>query len=163
MNQDLKKIYDKSVNSIRVMVINSEGYNPKIHQSYMRIGSSRTGYTDNVGYGGICVMVDPGTGEMYNPETIVDHKFYPCPEHPDTGTPIAGVIPHWDLVREKVLQICRSLPELEYLGFDIAITDDAFEVIEINIHQYLHKVYTLDREVMEFFEMKKEFKSKMKY
>ena len=141
MNQDLKKIYDKSVNSIRVMVINSEGYNPKIHQSYMRIGSSRTGYTDNVGYGGICVMVDPGTGEMYNPETIVDHKFYPCPEHPDTGTPIAGVIPHWDLVREKVLQICRSLPELEYLGFDIAITDDAFEVIEINIHQDLQKLW----------------------
>lgn len=154
MHSELKAIYPKSVNSIRVMVINEEGYNPKIMQSYMRIGSSRTGFTDNVGYGGICVMVDPETGEMYNPETITDHKFNPCPNHPDTGTAISGKIPHWDLVRQRVLDICRYMCELEYLGFDIAITEDGFQVIEINIHQDLHKVATHSDEIRAFFRRK---------
>lgn len=154
MNNELKKIYPKSVNSIRVMVINENGYEPKIMQSYMRIGSSRTGYTDNVGYGGICVMIDTETGEMYNPETIVEHKFYPCPKHPDTGTMIEGKIPYWEEICEGIKRICRYLSELEYLGFDIAVTNDGFQVIEINIHQDLHKVATLDKEVIEFYERK---------
>lgn len=154
MNDELKKIYPKSVNSIRIMVINETGYEPKIMQSYMRIGSSRTGYTDNVGYGGICVMINTKTGEMYNPETIVDHKFYPCPKHPDTGTLIEGKIPYWDEICEKIKEICRYLSELEYLGFDIAVTNDGFQVIEINIHQDLHKVATLDGEVIDFYKRK---------
>ena len=158
MHKDLKKIYDKSVNTVRMMVVNGHGYDPRILQTYMRIGSSKTGYTDNVGYGGICVFVDKETGQLYQPETIKDHVFYDCPVHPDTGTPIAGYLPHWDLVRSKVLEICRYLCELEYLGFDIAITDEGFQILEINIHQDLHKVATFDEDIMEFFKRKIECK-----
>lgn len=158
MHDEIKKIYAKSVNSIRVMVINSNGYDPRIMQSYMRIGSSRTGYTDNVGYGGICVMVNKDTGEMYQPETITNHVFSPCPTHPDTGTPIAGVIPNWELICTKIKEICRYLAELEYLGFDIAVTNDGFRVIEINIHQDLHKVPTFDDDIKAFFKQKIRYK-----
>lgn len=160
MHSALQAIYPKSVNTVRIMVINPHGYDPKIMQTYMRIGSSATGFTDNVGYGGICVMVNSETGELYDPETIKDHKFYPCPNHPDTGAPIAGVLPHWALVREKVLEICRYLGELEYLGFDIAITEDGFQVIEINIHQDLHKVATHSDEIKAFFAEKIDIKKK---
>ncbi len=158
MHDEIKKIYPKSVNSIRVMVINSNGYDPRIMQSYMRIGSSRTGYTDNVGYGGICVMVNKDTGEMYQPETITNHVFSPCPTHPDTGTPIAGVVPNWELICTKIKEICRYLAELEYLGFDIAVTNDGFRVIEINIHQDLHKVPTFDDDIKAFFKQKIRYK-----
>lgn len=151
MNAQLKKIYDKSVNSVRMMVINRNGYDPKIMQAYMRIGSSSTGYTDNVGYGGICVMVDVESGEMYNPERIVNHIFEACPEHPDTGVKIEGKIPNWETVCENVLAMCRYVPEIEYLGFDVAITDEAFQIIEINIHQDLHKVATHSEEIKSFF------------
>ena len=151
MHPMLKAIYPKSVNTVRVMVINSHGYDPKIMQTYMRIGSSTTGFTDNVGYGGICVMVDSETGELHDPETIAEHRFHPCPVHPDTGTPIAGFLPNWQEIREKVLDICRYLGELEYLGFDIAITEEGFQVIEINIHQDLHKVATHSQEIKDFF------------
>ncbi len=151
MHHQLKEIYAKSVNTIRIMVVNAHGYDPRIMQTYMRIGSSRTGFTDNVGYGGICVMVDKETGELYQPETIKDHVFYPCPNHPDTGTPIAGFLPHWDMVRQGVLDICRYLCELEYLGFDVAITEEGFTILEINIHQDLHKVATFTDEMNEFF------------
>lgn len=152
MHPELKKIYPKSVNSIRIMVINRHGYDPKIMQTYMRIGSSKTGYTDNVGYGGICAMIDMETGMLYDPESLRDHMYYPCPKHPDTGTEIAGItIPHWPLIRQKVVEICQLMPELEYLGFDVAVTEDSFNVMEINIHQDLHKVALHSDEIRAFY------------
>ena len=154
MNDELKKIYAKSVNTVRIMVINNHGFDPKIMQTYMRIGSEKTGYTDNVGYGGVCAMIDTETGELYQPEQLVDHRYIPCPVHPDTGTPIAGKIPNWELVKKKVPEICRYLCELEYLGFDVAITNDGFQILEINIHQDLHKVANFTDEINEFFRRK---------
>lgn len=161
MHPDLKKIYPKSVNSIRIMVINRHGYDPKIMQTYMRIGSSKTGFTDNVGYGGICAMINMETGVMYDPESLRDHVYYPCPKHPDTGTEIAGIqIPHWNLIRQKVVEICQLFPELEYLGFDIAVTEDSFNVMEINIHQDLHKVALHSDEIREFYRDKIRYKER---
>ena len=158
MHSALKKIYAKSVNTVRMMVINEHGYDPKIMQTYMRIGSEKTGFTDNVGYGGICVFINKETGELYKPETIKDHVFYDCPVHPDTGTPIAGFLPNWELVCTKVLEMSRYLSELEYLGFDIAITEEGFQILEINIHQDLHKVADFDPEVKAFFRRKLKLK-----
>ena len=159
LHHELKEIYPNSVSSIRVMVINRHGYDPKIMQTYIRIGSSKTGFTDNVGYGGICAMIDTDTGVIYNPETIVDHVFYPCPTHPDTGTEIGGrQIPCWEEAKKLVLDISRSMPELEYLGYDVAITETGPQIIEINIHQDLHKCNLFSEEIMDFFNDKIEQK-----
>ena len=154
MHDELKKIYPKSVNTVRIMVINAHGHDPQIMQTYMRIGSEKSGFTDNVGYGGVCVMVDTETGELYNPEQLKDHVYVACPKHPDTGIPISGVLPNWDYVKENILTICRYLCELEYLGFDVAITNDGFQILEINIHQDLHKVASFSPEIMDFFHRK---------
>ncbi len=150
----LYKIYYKSVNTVRVMVFNEHGYDPKIMQTYMRIGSSKSGYTDNVAYGGVCVMINRETGEMYNPEQLIDHKYISCEKHPDTGSEIKGIVPNWEYMCDNLLKVCRSLPELEYLGFDIAITDTGFQIIEINIHQDLHKVGSFDAEIKDYFSRK---------
>lgn len=103
-------------------------------------------------------MVDVESGEMYNPERIVNHIFEACPEHPDTGVKIEGKIPNWETVCENVLAMCRYVPEIEYLGFDVAITDEAFQIIEINIHQDLHKVATHSEEIKSFFRDKIKYK-----
>lgn len=162
MHPELKKIYPKSVNSVRMMLINRHGYDPKIMQTYIRIGSSATGYTDNVGYGGIAAMVDKKTGRLYAPETLKDHVYSPCPTHPDTGVAIEGVVvPYWDLICQKVLEICRLMPELEYLGFDIAVTEDGFNVMEINIHQDLHKVANHSDEIRAYYKEQIEYKRRL--
>ncbi len=162
MHSELKKIYPTSVNSIRVMAINRHGYDPAILQTYMRIGSSKTGYTDNVGYGGICAMIDIPSGTLYDPESLRDHVYYPCPQHPDTGTEIAGItIPHWPVICEKVAQICQLFPELEYLGFDVAVTEDSFQIMEINVHQDLHKVARHAEEVREFYRERIRYKKRL--
>ena len=99
-------------------------------------------------------MVDTETGELYDPQTIKEHIYYPCPNHPDTGTPIAGLLPNWDLICREVLNIAKYLCQLEYLGFDVAITPDGFCVLEINVHQDLHKVNLFSDEIKEFFDRK---------
>ncbi|HBH94757.1 MAG TPA: hypothetical protein DDX91_03340, partial [Ruminococcaceae bacterium] len=160
MHDELRRFYPKSVNTIRVMVINSSGYEPKIMQTYMRIGSEKTGFTDNVGYGGICVSIDKETGELYNPQTLKNHVYYECPVHPDTNEPISGIVPCWQEMREAVLEIAGYLKELEYLGFDVAITNEGIKVLEINIHQDLHKVAEYTDEINEFFDRVKKRKMK---
>lgn len=154
MHEMLRNIYSNSVNTIRVMVVNKHGYDPKIFQTYMRIGSSKTGFTDNVGYGGICAKIDKDTGEIYKPQTISKHVFYDCPVHPDSNTDISGYLPNWNMLREAILSIARYLGELEYLGFDVVLTETGICVLEINIHQDLHQVADFTEEMNTFFKEK---------
>ena len=154
MHKYIKEIYPGSVNTIRIMVVNKHGYDPKIMQTYMRIGSSTTGFTDNVGYGGICAKIDKETGEIYKPQTISKHVFYDCPVHPDTKTKISGYLPNWENLKQVILSISAYLGELEYLGFDVVLTEDSVSVLEINIHQDLHQVADFTDEIKEFFKTK---------
>ena len=75
------------------------------------------------------------------------------------GVEIEGVVPNWELMKKGVIDICRFMPELEYLGFDIAITDDGFKIIEINIHQDLHKVAEHSEEFKSFYRDKLRLKA----
>ena len=54
-------------------------------------------------------------------------------------------------MKKGVIDICRFMPELEYLSFNIAIPDDGFKIIEINIHQDLHKVAEHSEEFKSFY------------
>ena len=154
MHPQLKRIYPMSVNTIRVMVVNRHGDDPEIMQTYFRIGSSSTGFTDNVAYGGVCAMVDAETGRIYSPETLKDHYYHDCPVHPDTGVEIGGIVPNWGLIKTTICSMCRYLAELEYLGFDVAVTEKGFQILEINIHQDLHKVHSFSPELNRFFQDK---------
>lgn len=159
MHRDLKRIYDKVACTIRVMTIRN-GTLPVIKSAYFRIGTSFTGNTDNLGSGGIAVPVDVETGHFGNAELLVNHEFKPCPVHPDTGAAIEGRLPNWEEVKAKIEEICEYLAPLEYLGFDIVITDDGLRILEINTHQDLHKYPTYPQEVKDYFRRKLILKGK---
>lgn len=161
MHKELKKIYDKSVNTIRVMVLNQTCDNPIISQTYMRVGTTKTGVTDNVAFGGIAVHVNPYTGYYDKAELLKNHKYVEIEEHPDTGTVLKGYLPNWELVKRGVIEVSKMMPQLEYLGYDIAITDDGFKILEINIHQDIHKAHEYSTEVNEFFKRKIAYKKKI--
>lgn len=159
MHPGLRDIYPHSLNTIRVAVTNREATNPKIMQAYMRIGSSSSGFTDNVGYGGICAHIRLEDGYCHSPETLRDHQYLSCPVHPDTGAVIERYIPNWGEVCEGVETICSFMPQLEYLGFDIAVTEKGFKILEINIHQDLHKVAEHSPDFKEFYRAKLKLKA----
>src|SRR5690606_8861665 len=98
----------------------------------LRIGSSASGYVDNTAAGGMLAEIDAETGRFGNAQTLARGRVVPQPRHPDTDVLIEGVIPHWEFVKKRVLAMAASFSQLEYLGFDVAITEDGFELPEIN-------------------------------
>ena len=132
MHDDLKKIYDGSVNTLRIIVFKKDGKTPVIGNAYMRLGSSKTGAVDNMGAGGMFVQVDIDTGRFHSAKMITDNTILPVTHHPDTGALIEGYLPNWDKVQQGVYDLCYDMPQLEYLGFDVAITQDGIKLPEIN-------------------------------
>lgn len=161
MHRDLKKIYPGSVNTIRIMVINKTCFEPKIVQTYMRIGSSKTGVTDNIAYGGLAAYVDKDSGYYDRAALLSDHRYISMDHHPDTGTFLEGHLPNWETVKKGVYDISMMIPQLEYLGFDIAITEDGFKILEINIHQDIHKAHEFTEEINRFFSEKIQYKKEL--
>lgn len=160
MHPQLREIYPESVNTIRVMVINEDGNSPCITDAYMRIGSSRTGVTDNVGFGGVFAKIDVKQGIYYCGEQTFNHVIKDCPNHPDTGVLIEGYLPNWDTVTKGIQDICLAMPQLEYMGFDIAITEEGFMVLEVNVHQDLHRYPLYQDYIKDFFFRKLENKKR---
>ena len=91
------------------------------------------------------------TGRFGSAELLAEHEFRPCPTHPDTGVPVEGTLPHWEEMKAEIEKICAYLSPLEYLGFDIVITEDGFRILEINTHQDLHKYPYYPQEVKDYF------------
>lgn len=104
------------------MVLNPTGCDPYIANAYMRIGTGSTKLTDNLGYGGVSAKVDVDTGRFYDGTQLKNHVITSCPNHPDTGMLIEGQLPEWDKVKQTLTDICNYFGQLEYLGFDVAIS-----------------------------------------
>ena len=160
MHDDLRHIYPGSVNTIRVMVLNPTGSEPYIANAYMRIGTGSTKMTDNIGYGGVFAKVDLETGRYYGAEQLKNHVIVPCPNHPDTGVFIEGYLPEWDKVKEYLIDICSYFGQLEYLGFDVAISNEGIRILEINKYQDLHRCAFYGDVVQDFFRAKVDAKKK---
>ena len=158
MHSELRKIYSSVACTVRIMVINRRGFDPVIENAYFRIGTKSTGFTDNIGSGGVFAYVDEKTGRFHDAEIIKEHIITPCPTHPDTGVRIEGMLPHWSDVTRIIPEICRYIRPLEYLGFDVVITDSGFKVLEINTHQDLHRYPTYNSNVHAYFMHKLELK-----
>ena len=132
MHPEIKRIYDGAVNTIRMIVFKKDGKTPVIGNAYMRFGSKKTGAVDNMGAGGMFAKIDIETGRFYDSKIITNNSIEPCLYHPDTGVKIDGYLPNWEKVKADVLAVASSIPQLEYFGFDLAITEDGIKFPEIN-------------------------------
>lgn len=157
-----KAIYDGAVNTIRMIVFKKDGITPQIGNAYMRFGSKQTGAVDNMGAGGMFVQVDVDTGRYYNAKIITHNSIQDCPYHPDTGVLMEGIIPHWEQVKSTVLAVAASIHQLEYFGFDIAVTEDGIKFPEINRFPDYPKIEQLSPVTMDYLLHKLEQK-KHKY
>lgn len=143
----MEKLNPHSVNTIRLTVVNEHGNDPMIPFAFLRVGTRKSGATDNVGAGGMVCRIDVKTGRFYDGEVLHDHVFSKAPVHPDSNEKMEGVIPNWDAVLNGVLDVCRYLPQLEWLGFDIAITPESFSIVEINTMQDMQKAHEYPEEI----------------
>lgn len=87
-------------------------------------------------------------------------KYY---KHPDTGEEVCGPVPHWSEICDKLLEMHRYLADLDYLGWDVVVTDDGFKILEVNSLtaitpvQFFHPIMR-DSVLNQFFNQAKENK-----
>lgn len=75
------------------------------------------------------VIEGPGINEVLNSKNY----FY----HPGCEKLVVGMrIPMWDRVLEVVTEAAKKIPQIRYIGWDIAITNNSVEIIEGNHNPY---------------------------
>ena len=161
MCDELKAVYDGSVNTVRMLVFKKDGKEPQISNAYVRFGSKKTGAVDNVGAGGMTATIDVATGHFHDAKIVMDGEITDCPIHPDTGVPIDGYLPHWEQVKKDVLAVTKSIKQLEWFGVDLAVTNDGIKFPEINRFPDYPAVEKYTQPVREYLLYKLEGKKRM--
>ena len=86
---------------------------------------------DNIHTGGMACEVDLQTGYIVGKGYDLDgHSYF---YHPRSGKVIPGTkVPNWSAVCDMVTGAAKKLPEVGYIGWDVADSDDALCLIEGN-------------------------------
>lgn len=124
---ELNKIAS-SVNTIRVVTFNT-GKDCQIISACLRMGVGKS--VDNFCAGGIAAGIDLKTGKVNT--TAIDKKKHRYKEHPISKVKLEGFqIPYWNEVIKLVKKCYNLVPEVRYIGFDVAITKEGPIIVEGN-------------------------------
>lgn len=119
-----------SVNTIRVYtVINSRG-KANILKCILRAGVGNS-VVDNYAAGGSIYQVDNDYGIVVTKgfSKYKDDNLF----HPGTDIVMLGYkVPNWDCVKMMVMNAAEKIPEVRYVGWDVAITEQGCLLIEGN-------------------------------
>jgi len=127
-HEDMNRLYAGSINTIRVVTINKGG-NVKIVCTFVRIGNG--GDVDNFNSGGMMTRVDLQTGRIMF--EAVDKSGVVYENHPKTGIRIKDYqIPMWQEVLELAQKAAEVIPQVGYVGWDVAITPSGPVLVEGN-------------------------------
>lgn len=126
----IEAINESSLNTLRCYTfIDKKG---KIHilEMMLRVGQIGS-HVDNWGSGGIGYIFDTETGicSQYGQDKL--NKLYIF--HPGSNFQMIGYkLPHFEELRKYILEMCMIEPKARFVGWDIAITPNGFELIEMN-------------------------------
>lgn len=142
----------KSVNTIRVYSIYTGDKSVAIIKALMRAGTGDS-LVDNFHAGGIFYPIDLKSGVIVGKG--INFKYEQFINHPGYDFSLIGMkIPFWEEVSEIVTKAHCLIPNLRYIGWDIAITDDGPVIIEAN--------HDADHEMLEFIGEERFFYKKIK-
>lgn len=130
---DLRPINPHALNTARLLTVRLPD-GPVVAAASHRWGTERSGAVDNVASGGLTSSVDKETGRLGPAtETVHGRQVISHDRHPETGVQVAGVVlPQWAEVRDLALRLMNAFPELDHVGWDIAVTDRGPRVVEGN-------------------------------
>jgi hypothetical protein len=157
----LSRINPHSLNTIRVLTVRLPD-GPVLAVATHRWGTARSAPVDNVSSGGLASEVNLATGQL-SPARRLAHDGRPVEfdDHPDTGARIAGVVvPHWSAVRDLTVRLMDAFPEVDHVGWDLAVSDHGVRVIEGNgttpevPGMQIHGSFLQDPRLREYYERK---------
>lgn len=122
-----------TVNCIRYIAAKIDG-ELVCASTFIRFGTVKSAPVENYGAGGVLSFVNEkgefAQGNLFNFDTLRNIEIT---RHPDTGIVLQGKIPHWTRVQEAVKDFSDMFPQLDYMGFDLVVTErDEVKMLEIN-------------------------------
>lgn len=144
---DVAKIYPNSINTVRIVTVvttkdgkslltipkeqrKNAKLEPHIICAYFRIGNNGK-CVDNFNSGGMVAPVDEKTGVVT--QLAIDKQKNIYEKHPQTGETIKGFkFPYWNEAIELCKKACQEIPEMGYVGWDVAFTPDGPLFVEAN-------------------------------
>ncbi len=128
-HKDISALYPLSVNTYRIVTVLTEG-EPHIVYAFIRIGNGGR-FVDNINAGGMAAPVNIETGVIEFPAFDKDSIYYET--HPYTNCPIKGwQLPFWTESVKLVLSAATVIPQVGYVGWDVAVTENGPLLIEGN-------------------------------
>lgn len=154
-HSEMSRMYPESVNTVRVVTVLDKEGEPHIIYAAVRLGNEGR-VVDNINAGGLSAPVDKETGVLTN--VAFDKNFHYYDEHPYTGVKIVGFrIPLWSEVVDLVTVAAKRIPELRYVGWDVAITEKGPLFVEANHHPG-HDIIQMPRHTPDKIGMLPEFR-----
>lgn len=132
---DMNKLYNKSVNTLRMFTFYKDGQ-AYFLQAILKVGNG--GVVDNFSSGGMYTYVDD-EGTVYA-EVIdqMDNKYY---KHPISNETIVGFkVPMFKEAVGMVKEAAKVVPEMGYIGWDVAISEDGPVLVEGNCYPGVFQV-----------------------
>lgn len=124
----MQELYPDAINPIRIQTINQGGAPVCLCAT---ITAGRGERYANASCHAIFALVDVKTGIVCTDGCDYDGNSYLV--HPETQVPLRGfAIPHWQELLETVTAAAKEIPEIGYIGWDVAITDTGVVLIEGN-------------------------------
>lgn len=126
-HEDMNVLYDKSVNTMRMFTFYKNGESFFL-QAVLKIGNG--GVVDNFSSGGMYTYVSD-LGDVYVEAIDKDDNIYPT--HPISNHKIVGFkVPMFKEAVELVKEAAKVIPEVAYVGWDIAISENGPVIVEGN-------------------------------
>ena len=131
----MNKLYEKSVNTLRMFTFIKDG---KAHflQAILKVGNG--GVIDNFSNGGMYTYVDD-EGIVFAPAIDREDDIYN--EHPISKCKIVGFkVPMFDEAIALVKECATVVPEIAYVGWDVAISEKGPVIVEGNCFPGVYQV-----------------------
>lgn len=126
-HKQMNKLYDKSVNTLRMFTFVKDG-KAYFLQAILKIGNG--GVIDNFSSGGMYTFVD-NNGVVLAPAIDQDDNYFE--KHPLTNEKIVGFqVPLFNEAVELVRKAALIVPDMAYVGWDVAIGEDKPILVEGN-------------------------------
>lgn len=133
-NKEMAVWNPTSVNTIRVTSFLTHGQF-SVLCPFMRTGRKGS-IVDNGGQGGIFASIDKETGSVCTEG--MDERGNTYKKHPDSGLTYKGwVVPRWDELMKLTETVHRNMAKHVYVGWDFALTDQGWVLIEGNWGEFV--------------------------
>lgn len=137
-HKEINKICDTGLSTIRVVTLNQNG-KCKILTSVFMISNGGIVNCEVTG-GGLSACINVDTGVVETDAVDLKRNFYE--HHPISGQKIRDFqVPYWEEVIELVNKVYNKVPGINYVGWDIAITDNGPIIIEGNASWPSHRIW----------------------